>query len=168
MRAFRFGRLYKLIKLTRLIRILKIMKERSKLLKYLHEFLKIGIGFERLLFFFLIFMILTHIGACLWLIIASLYDETYTGTWMESYINEGNSNSDLYAIAFYWTITTITTVGYGDISGNNNLEKVFCSLIMVIGVFAFSFANGSLASIIQNYDQTNANYQEKVEILNKI
>ena len=40
--------------------------------------------------------------------------------------------------------------------------------MMVIGVWAFSFANGSLASIISNYDISNAAYTEKLEILNKI
>ena len=38
---------------------------------------------------------------------------------------------------------------------------------MFIGVISFSIANGSLASIIQNYDQTNAGYQEKLNTLNK-
>lgn len=171
-RVARFGRLYKLIKLTRLIRVLRIMKEKSKLLKYINEFLKISLGFERLFFFILIFFILTHICTCLWLIIASLYhaEGIYDGTWLENYTDaeETNTSLDLYAISFYWTITTITTVGYGDISGTNNLEKTFCSIVMVIGVFGFSFANGSLTSIIQNYDQTNAHYNEKLQTLNKI
>ena len=39
---------------------------------------------------------------------------------------------------------------------------------MIVGVISFSFANGSLASIMQNYDQTNAVYQEKIVILNRI
>ena len=39
---------------------------------------------------------------------------------------------------------------------------------MIVGVVAFSFANGSLASIIQNYDNSNAQYQEKLVTLNKI
>ena len=38
---------------------------------------------------------------------------------------------------------------------------------MIIGVIAFSFANGALASIMSNYDNHNANYQEKLNILNK-
>ena len=170
-RVARFGRLYKLIKLTRLIRVLKIMKEKSKLLKYINEFLKISLGFERLFFFILIFFILTHICTCLWLIIASLYhaeEDNFSSTWLESYTHNYESSLDLYTVSFYWTITTITTVGYGDISGSNNLEKTFCSIVMVIGVFGFSFANGSLTSIIQNYDQTNAHYNEKMQTLNKI
>jgi VIT1/CCC1 family predicted Fe2+/Mn2+ transporter len=58
-----------------------------------------------------------------------------------------DNKSVLYEISLYWTITTITTVGYGDISGNNQLERIFCMFVMIIGVAAFTFANGSLASI---------------------
>ena len=55
-------------------------------------------------------------------------------------------------VSFYWTITTITTVGYGDISAVNIVERIFCSCLMVIGVISFSFANGSLSSILMTYD----------------
>ena len=69
-RVARFGRLYKLVKLTRLLRILKIMKEKNKLMKYLNQILKIGLGFERLFFFILIFFLLCHISSCLWIVVA--------------------------------------------------------------------------------------------------
>ena len=84
----------------------------------------------------------------------------YEGTWLNSYyVDEGRKDAiELYCISLYWTITTITTVGYGDVGVVNNLERVYCAIIMVFGVIAFSFANGSLTSIIQNYDTTNANY----------
>jgi hypothetical protein len=151
-RIARVGRLYKLVKLTRLLRILKIMKEKSKLMKYLNDFLKIGHSLERLLFFLIIFFILCHIASCLWLMIASYTDENFKGTWCEPFFDEGYSELELYWTSFYWTITTITTVGYGDISGGSNIERAFCCFIMIVGVFAFSFANGSLASIMSNYD----------------
>jgi hypothetical protein len=62
------------------------------------------------------------------------------------------TNKEIYTVSLYWTITTITTVGYGDISGTNSIERLFCSLIMLVGVIAFSFANGALASILTSYD----------------
>ncbi len=65
-RVARIGKMYKLVKMTRLVRMLKIVKERNKLVKYLNEVLKIGIGFERLLFLLLIFLILCHINSCIW------------------------------------------------------------------------------------------------------
>ena len=39
---------------------------------------------------------------------------------------------------------------------------------MLLGVIAFSFLNGALSNIISNYDTTNAIYQEKLVILNRI
>ena len=135
----------------------------------MNEFLKIGFGMERLFFFGIIFFLLCHIATCLWIIIAAIYNENeigyYKGTWLNSFVTDEDtgemletSNAAMYAISFYWPITTITTVGYGDISGVNNLEKIFCSIVMIVGVISFSFANGALASIIQNFDQTNAAY----------
>ena len=68
---------------------------------------------------------------------------------MESYANDyGDSNSAIYLISTYWTITTITTVGYGDISGTNLAEMAISVVMMLVGVISFSFANASLASII--------------------
>ena len=58
----------------------------------------------------------------------------------------------LFVLAIYWTIQTITTVGYGDLTITNTLEVIFCSIIMVAGVISFSFANGSLTSILSSYD----------------
>lgn len=74
----------------------------------------------------------------------------------------------LYVLAIYWTIQTITTVGYGDLDITNTLEVVFCSIIMVVGVMSFSFANGSLTSILSSYDSQNNALQQKIEILNRI
>mmetsp|Transcript_36132 Transcript_36132/g.55486 ORF Transcript_36132/g.55486 Transcript_36132/m.55486 type:complete len:105 (+) Transcript_36132:99-413(+) len=95
-RIARIGRMYKLIKLTRLLRILKIMKERNKLLKYVQDFMKIGIGFERLFFFIFIFLVLCHIVSCLWVFIAKFeiddsaeeLDEKYANTWLKDYITD--------------------------------------------------------------------------------
>jgi hypothetical protein len=58
------------------------------------------------------------------------------------------SDVELYVTGCYWTITTIATVGYGDVVGINTTERIFCSIAMVIGVLSFTFANGSFASIL--------------------
>jgi hypothetical protein len=57
-------------------------------------------------------------------------------------------------------------VGYGDISGTNNYERIFCSVIMFIGVIMFSLANGALASIISSEDNAVGGFSDKLNALN--
>ncbi len=42
--------------------------------------------------------------------------------------------------SFYWTISTVTTVGYGDIAPHTALGKVFASFLMVLGVGSIFYA----------------------------
>jgi len=60
------------------------------------------------------------------------------------------------------------TVGYGDIHAYSVSEKVLSILLMLIGVISFSFATGSLSSIISNYDSSQAKLKEKISVLNEI
>jgi len=76
-RVSRLGRLYRLVKLIKLFRILKIVKDRAKILSYLNEFLKIGLGLERLFFFVIVFTILIHVITCLWIITSQMGDLVY-------------------------------------------------------------------------------------------
>ena len=65
-RVARIGKLYRLVRMTKIARLLKIVKERKKIVKYFNEIVKIGLGFERLLFFMFLFFVLCHIVACIW------------------------------------------------------------------------------------------------------
>ena len=62
-------------------------------------------------------------------------------------------------------MTTITTVGFGDISGGTTSEQVICLILMVIGVISFSFATGTLSSILSNLDSSNAKLKGKLGVL---
>lgn len=55
---------------------------------------------------------------------------------------------ELYVTSFYFSVTTIVTVGYGDITAVSVGEKIMCVFLMITGVIAFSFATGALSSII--------------------
>ena len=106
---------------------------------------KISVGFERLFNFILSFFLVCHIVSCLWVMMANFSDDIEE-TWMEPYYEM--DTVEIYINSIYFTVTTITTVGFGDISGSTKIEKIFCVFIMVIGVVSFSFASGSLSSII--------------------
>lgn len=77
-------------------------------------------------------------------------------------------DTELYVTSFYYTTTTILTVGYGDITAVSLYEKLLCIVLMIIGVISFSFATGALSSIISNYDSSEASLKYKISKLNSI
>jgi hypothetical protein len=65
-------------------------------------------------------------------------------------------------------VTTIVTVGYGDITPKNSGERIICMLLMIIGVISFSIGTGILSSIIANYDTALAKLEEKMGTLQEM
>ena len=130
------------------------MKDRNRLVKFLSDFFRFGLGFERLFFFILLFLMLVHILACLFIFVAQGDDNSLKDSWADYYYNQLGinlleiSDIELYVTSTYWTCTAIATVGYGDIIGTNTIERIFCSACMIIGVISFTFANGTFASIL--------------------
>lgn len=59
-------------------------------------------------------------------------------------------------MSFYFIISTVATVGYGDIKAVNAWERVFCVFLMLFGVTVFTFVSGALSSILSNYDNQQA------------
>lgn len=92
----------------------------------------------------------------------------FKGTWIEGYADENHSNFHLYQLAIYWAVQTMTTVGYGDMPSQNTAERNFGSAMMVIGVVAFTFANGAFTSIISTEEHLSAELREDLETLDRI
>jgi len=59
----------------------------------------------------------------------------------------------IYANAFYFILTTITTVGYGDITGKTTIEYLFSMCVEFIGLTFFSFLTGTI-SVMFSGDQS--------------
>ena len=68
----------------------------------------------------------------------------------------------------YFVLTTFTTVGFGDINGVTNSERVFCLILMLVGAVAFSFSISSLSSMLSTIDTRTARFRERLTTLNTI
>ena len=86
----------------------------------------------------------SHIICCLWIMVGKF--ENNEDSWLPA--DSDIAPSDLYLTSFYFTITTITTVGYGDISAATFAERIVAVFIMFVGVIVFSYASGSLTTAI--------------------
>ena len=57
----------------------------------------------------------------------------------------------------YFSVVTLTTVGYGDILPTNNFELFWAMIIIIFGVAYFSYILSNLASQFMEISKTNAN-----------
>ncbi|MBI4446427.1 MAG: cyclic nucleotide-binding domain-containing protein [Acidobacteria bacterium] len=68
-----------------------------------------------------------------------------------------------YLLALYWCVTTLATVGYGDITPTTNVEVMYALLTISLGVGVFGYVIGSVASLLANIDPARVRHQEMVE-----
>ena len=45
----------------------------------------------------------------------------------------GPKPSDLYVASLYFTMTTLTSVGYGNIAAYTVAEQIFCIVVLIFG-----------------------------------
>ncbi|HSN47519.1 MAG TPA: ion transporter [Flavobacterium sp.] len=74
------------------------------------------------------------------------------------YLVEGEENGfTSIPISIYWTIVTLTTVGYGDISPGTPLGQFIASLVMILGYGIIAVPTGIVTA---EFTRTNANKTE--------
>lgn len=151
----KFIRMMKIVRLIRLIKLVKVAKDRKKMAALLQSSIQLTYAVERLVLAGLGFLLLCHVIACLWILQARLADSPTSTNWIQEMGFQFSGNAELYFASYYFTVTTFTTVGYGDISATSTSERIMAIILMICGVFAFSFATGTLTSILTSLDDTN-------------
>ncbi|KAJ3217203.1 Kinesin-like protein kif27 [Dinochytrium kinnereticum] len=114
---------------------------------------------------------LTHSIACIWFAIACPGGEAQnceTPSWARYRGLVGDSGyrvplGSLYVEAVYWTVTTMTTTGYGDITPQNDSERIFAFITQTAGIFFYNYVTGTIASALSNMDSRRVSYQQKMD-----
>lgn len=94
-------------------------------------------------------LLLVHCAACLAYLLADLYPNE-GNTWIGSAIPNFKETSVLirYISALYWSITTMTTVGYGDIHAVNAVEMVFIIFYMLFNLGLTAYIIGNMTNLV--------------------
>lgn len=66
-----------------------------------------------------------------------------------------------YIYSLYWAITTMVTVGYGDIVAVTVPEKVVAGCIMLLGASVFGYFMGSMATLVAALNSSAARMARK-------
>ena len=97
----------------------------------------------------------TFILSCLWFIICLHYQKYGKNNFLNEYHLSKKDPFNSLLNCFYFSLTTITTTGFGDLTAKNFYEKIFATLMMLIGVLYFSFLMSVLYEEIRNVGEDN-------------
>ena len=86
--------------------------------------------------------------------------------WIVVFGKDGNVNDVTnYISSLYWTITTLTAVGYGDIVPVTNGQRLYAIIVQLSGIGLFGYLIGSVVNILSRMDSVKSKYVENVELL---
>lgn len=108
-------------------------------------------GMKDLLILFFVIIFIAHLAACGWYYVGILSNkEHYSNNWIKTQDLLNQEWTIQYMSAFYWATVTVMTVGYGDITPQNNLERIVCLFVILFGGMIFPYSINSIGSIIED------------------
>lgn len=167
LRLSKLPRLYRLIKIVKLVRLIKVLKNRNKVLSCLECFSKLSVGMERLIYFTLCILVTCHLFACI-LYFVSRFNSDNVNNWVFKYGIDDLSLAEKYLASVYWTVTTLCTIGYGDVTPACDLERGVVIFIELAGVFFYSYTIGTITSLMADMDKKKSKLDAKIVVLQEI
>jgi len=176
-KGFGFSSIAKVLKIFRIARLLKLLRmlHLAKQLSKWGDTTDSSTARIRLVKFSTAILITGHTCACFWVGIANFYrlsesERTYdnfygynASSWVVRFQNTWQKDVfQLYLRAIYFTFTTLTTVGYGDISPVLPLEVIFTIFLLLGGSTMFGFIIGNVASLMTREDEHIAMIKDKM------
>jgi hyperpolarization activated cyclic nucleotide-gated potassium channel 2 len=154
--------LLRMLKLARIMSLLRVAKIR-KFFRDLEFFFSSNSLSTTLMAFRLLMMMMMicHWIACLWIYI-SVETINNHNNWI---INGGFLNDaylEIYVSAMYWSITSMASVGYGDIKAASSAEKAVAIVCMVIGSGIFTFIISSIGTLVSKHTSDSKKHRERV------
>lgn len=158
-------RIFRFLKILRLVRLAKLKKIMVKIEDYIasNTIANFFLFLKLLLWVFFI----AHWVACIWFYIGDTGLETHPVTWITHLDLQDKSTLEKYVTSLYWAFTTMSTVGYGDITPYTVPEKIYAMVTMIMASGVFAFTIGSIGALISKSNAVENQYREHVIAVNQ-
>ncbi|OMP01617.1 hypothetical protein COLO4_11777 [Corchorus olitorius] len=109
-------------------------------------------------------LFLVHCAGCLYYLLADRYPHE-GNTWLGS-VNPNFRETSLwirYISALYWSITTMTTVGYGDLHAVNTVEMIFIIFYMLFNLGLTAYIIGNMTNLVVEGTRRTMEFRNSIE-----
>ncbi|WCJ18340.1 Potassium channel AKT2/3 [Euphorbia peplus] len=109
-------------------------------------------------------LFLVHCAGCLYYLLADRYPHQGK-TWIGAVIPNFRETSlwIRYISAMYWSITTMTTVGYGDMHAVNTMEMIFIIFYMLFNLGLTAYLIGNMTNLVVEGTRRTMEFRNSIE-----
>lgn len=165
----RYMRLLRLTKLFRVARLLRISRKFTEL----EVRLRIKYGYLRLASLLVTVVLVAHWFACLFYYFGFITNGTCTSgedcqypTW---FLKEAGDipldNFGRYIASLYFSVYTITTIGYGDVVPETTAERSYTIIIMLFGAAMFAYVISQVSNIQNELKESTVYHRKQMDRL---
>uniref|UniRef100_A0A6Q2X591 Voltage-gated delayed rectifier potassium channel KCNH4 n=1 Tax=Esox lucius TaxID=8010 RepID=A0A6Q2X591_ESOLU len=163
-----------LLKTVRLLRLLRLLQKLERYSQYSAVVLTLLMS---------MFALLAHWMACVWYFIGRREIENSPNAWDIGWLHElgkrlgtpyflsggmlagGPSVRSSYVTSLYFALSSLTSVGFGNVSANTDSEKIFSICTMLIGALMHAVVFGNVTAIIQRMYSRRSLYHTRTKDL---
>nr|XP_044248752.1 potassium voltage-gated channel unc-103 isoform X5 [Drosophila takahashii] len=155
-----------LLKTARLLRLVRVARKIDRYSEY---------GAAVLILLMATFILIAHWLACIWYAIGNAEKSIAAKNigWLNSLAYDiqepyfdnrtgGPSIKSRYITALYFTFTSLTSVGFGNVAPNTDAEKAFTICVMLVGSLMYASIFGNVSAIIQRLYSGTARYHTQM------
>lgn len=183
-RSFPYMEHFQMLCLLRVLKMIRMINL-PRLWRFMSRW-QASFGFSYLIVdfckFIFILTLTAHLFACVWVAIEGKVTRgvfsyaTADNTWLSALIESkgdpchpsaAKDSICVYWLAMYWAVMTLTSVGYGDVTPQNQLEYTVCAIMMMFSGLVWAYIVGSVVSLIHTMD-TSVEFKQNMDQMNEM